>query len=376
MAAAGAQGPQGNQGAQGNTGATGPAGPTAISANANNKATLGTDSLTLVQGTAAGIPATTHAQTVSGDDPQLTNARTPTSHATTHITTGQDLIPGASPTSPGLVPARTGAAGTYLDVTGVWSAPPMSAPLLRGYLAGLTLSTAGGSTSFTTAVGVAVNSTNIDFMLLASALTKTTAAWAVGNAGSLDTGTIAASTWYHIHLIKRPDTGIVDVLTSLSPTAPTLPANYTLFRRIASMRTNASLQWTGFIQNGDQFRWMLPLQDVAAGNPGTAAVTRTLTVPTGVIVEVDIAAFVFLSSSITIYVLITSLAEPDNTADATLFNFGASVSSIIMLQLALPVRGVLTNTSAQIRTRLSASSGSDTLIINTFGWFDRRGRDG
>jgi hypothetical protein len=85
-------GPAGATGTAGATGPQGPAGPTAISANANNKATLGTDSLLLVQGTAAGIAATTHAQTVSGDDPQLTNARTPTTHAVTHAHGGSDPV--------------------------------------------------------------------------------------------------------------------------------------------------------------------------------------------------------------------------------------------------------------------------------------------
>src|SRR6201997_2695477 len=77
-------------------------GPSAVSANANNKATLGSDSLILVQGTAAGIAATTHAQTVSGDDPQLTNARTPTAHEASHVT-GTDQIPLASVSTKGLL---------------------------------------------------------------------------------------------------------------------------------------------------------------------------------------------------------------------------------------------------------------------------------
>src|SRR6202008_3860486 len=98
MAAQGATGPQGPPGA---TGATGPAGPSAVSANTNNKAMLGSDSLILVQGTAAGVAATTHAQTVSGDDPQLTNARTPTAHQGTH-NGGSDPIPLASAAAQGL----------------------------------------------------------------------------------------------------------------------------------------------------------------------------------------------------------------------------------------------------------------------------------
>ena len=48
---------------------------------------------------------------------------------------------------------------------------------------------------------------------------------------------------------------------------------------LGSMKTNGSAQWTKFIQDGDLFQWDAGVQDVAATNPGTSAVTRTLTVP-------------------------------------------------------------------------------------------------
>jgi microcystin-dependent protein len=93
--ATGSQGPQGNPGPTGSTGPTGPtgpAGPSAVSVNANNKATLGSDSLIFVGGAPIGTAATIHSQTVSGDDPQLTNARSPTAHASTHNLGGTDVI--------------------------------------------------------------------------------------------------------------------------------------------------------------------------------------------------------------------------------------------------------------------------------------------
>lgn len=52
------------------------------------------------------------------------------------------------------------------------------------------------------------------------------AAWAVGtNQGGLDTGSVSNTTYY-IWGIKRSDTGVCDVLFSLSSTAPTMPTNY------------------------------------------------------------------------------------------------------------------------------------------------------
>ena len=110
---------------------------------------------------------------------------------------------------------------------------------LRGYLSGLTLSTVGSSINFGVAAGVATSDDTTTSMKLATSLSKSTAAWAVGSGvGALDTGTIANSTWYHVFLIERTDTGVVDVLVSLSATTPTLPASYTKQRRIGSMKTN------------------------------------------------------------------------------------------------------------------------------------------
>jgi hypothetical protein len=125
----------------------------------------------------------------------------------------------------------------------------------RGHISGLTLSTAGASSNFSVAAGIAADGTGVDMLALASAITKTSGAWSAGSGnGALDTGSIANATWYHVHLIKRPDTGAVDVLISLSATSPTLPTNYTLSRRIGAMRSDGSAKWMKFIQDGDVLR--------------------------------------------------------------------------------------------------------------------------
>src|SRR5438477_221009 len=79
---------------------------------------------------------------------------------------------------------------------------------------------------YSVSAGVAVDSTNTVLMTLAASISKTTGAWAVGSGnGGLDTGAIANSTWYHVYVIERPDTSIVDVAFSLSATAPTIGGN-------------------------------------------------------------------------------------------------------------------------------------------------------
>lgn len=91
------------------------------------------------------------------------------------------------------------------------------------------------------AAGSCRDSADAEVLTLASALVKRIdATWAVGtNQGGLDTGSAAAGTFYAVWLIKRSDTGVVDVLISASFTAPTMPASYDLKRRIGWVATIA-----------------------------------------------------------------------------------------------------------------------------------------
>jgi hypothetical protein len=275
-----------------------------------------------------------------------------------------------------------GLTGGPITSSGTLKADPV---FHRGYLAGLTLSTAGASATFGIAAGVAVDSTNAGFMSLASAYTKTSAAWSVGTAvGALDTGSIAANTWYKVFEIKRPDTGVVDIcitvnaLASGCTTGGNIPAAYTLFRYIGSLKMNGVPQWIKFIQDGDVFQLDVPVNDVNATNPGAAAVTRALTVPTGIRVLAD----VFLNCLATAQtdspgaVLLSDLSITDTAPASTV---GGSVENFLGSTFSSMNTGgrvsVWTNTSAQVRSRLQLSGTGTTLIMVTHGWVDRRGRD-
>jgi len=246
---------------------------------------------------------------------------------------------------------------------------------LRNYLSGLTLSTAGSSATFGVAAGQAADSTNTTLMELPSALSKTTGAWGFGNSGALDTGTIANSTIYHAYEIQRPDTGEVDACVSLSASAPTfgahIPAAYTRYRRIGTMKTNGSAQWVGFTQKGDNFLWSSPVADVSgAAPPNTNALNLALTVPTGVQVEALIVAELAYTSAQG-YSYYSSLDTTDGTAGGGGRNDQYVNSTLIDAIDNLCRR---TNTSAQIRARFSTTGV--LYYITTLGWIDRRGRDG
>lgn len=245
-----------------------------------------------------------------------------------------------------------------------------------GHLQGLTLS--NNSTDATNdidiAAGSARDSTDAGNISLASAITKRLdAAWAVGSGnGGLDTGSIANTT-YHVHLIKRVDTGVVDVLFSLSASAPTMPTNYTLSRRIGSiLRESAAM--VGFVQTGNTFMRKTPVLTINSTNPGTSAVTRAMSVPTGIVVEGIFGEALTTTAASTAQASRLSALSEDDVAPSgaiadILYQSAASGSS----RGAAIVR-VQTDTSGQIRSRLFASDAGTTITIVDMGWVDRRGQ--
>jgi hypothetical protein len=248
---------------------------------------------------------------------------------------------------------------------------------MRGNIAGLTLSNNGSDATndIDIAAGSAVDSSVADVLVLASALTKQLdAAWAVGtNAGGLDTGAIANGT-YHVFLIKRPDTGVVDVLFSTSPTAPTMPTGYTLKRRIGSiLRETAAI--VPFTQWGDEFLRTTPLLDISATNPGTSAVTRALLVPTGIVVGAMFHYNAGLHAAAGVHAYFSPLDVADTVPASAAAPLHSSLSSNGSRAGGGGRATVKTDTSAQIRSRISTSDANTVLSISTFGWIDTRGRD-
>lgn len=233
--------------------------------------------------------------------------------------------------------------------------------MLSTLITGLTLSAAGSTATFGIAIGAAAG------MALSSAYTKTTSAWALGTAaGSLDTGAIANSTWYHVYIIQRSDTGVVDILASLSATAPTMPTNYDRKRRIGAMKTDGSAQWTKFVQVRDEFLWAVPVSDYS-GNLTTGAANITLTVPTGIQVQALCRGYITgLANDNAL------LSSPDETSGASNSPTGnvSWVGQVNSQANNLGQVSLRTNTSAQIR---GIASATVTLALTTRGWVDNRG---
>jgi hypothetical protein len=265
---------------------------------------------------------------------------------------------------------------------GTWSAP-----LALNGIVGLTLTNNAGDA--TNDIDVAVGSVASDDanpsakepMFLSALITKQLDVnWAVGtNQGGLDTGAIANGT-YHVFLIKRVDTGVVDVLYSLSPTAPTMPANYTKKQRIGSILREAAAI-VAFSQDQDTFYRKASKIDFDAVNPGTAAVLRALSVPTGIKVDAIVSMTIvgITTGNITVYASSPDQNDEAATVAATtpLANAGFAARDVNTSTWGSSgLSRVRTNTSAQIRTRLSASGAADRVGGITYGWYDTsRGRN-
>jgi hypothetical protein len=246
----------------------------------------------------------------------------------------------------------------------------------RGLIAGVTLS-GGGSQTLTIASGVATSDDFTTLMSLVSNYTKTFSNWVVGSGnGGLDAGSIASNTWYHVYIIERLDTVVADVLISTSATAPTMPTNYTVKRRIGSIRTDATPNILAFTQFGDEFIWNAERSDVSiSGTFSTTPANQTLSVPLGVQTWANIQVFVAQAGSNTCGGRFFPISSSDQATDSSSNAFGSvGVTAVgaTAARVVESVRGILTNTSSQIRA--VSDTGTASLNIVTTGWTDYRGR--
>jgi hypothetical protein len=206
-------------------------------------------------------------------------------------------------------------------------------------------------------------------MILSSTLTKNvTVNWVVGNnQGGLDTGSVGNGT-YHLFLIRRPDTGVVDALFSLSPTSPTMPANYTQKRRIASIGRVAAANVL-YTQNADEFLLKTIPVDIGGTSPPTTSTLYTLSVPTGI----NVRAIFYIQIDYNTQRDTIAVSAPDQGSftGSTPFvdnTYAVSSSSTVASDLCQ----MRTNTSAQIYVVSEHNDGK--VYVSTMGWFDTRGR--
>lgn len=243
--------------------------------------------------------------------------------------------------------------------------------LLRGQGWGLALSNnvSDANNDIDIAAG-ACGPLGYDAWMVTAGLTKRLdAAWAVGtNQGGLDTGAKGNSTWYHVHLIRRSDTGVVDALFSTSATSPTMPTSYDQRQRIGSVLTDGSANILAFCQIRDAVLWKSPPLDVNTGALGTTATTYTLSVP-----AIDCEALLNVgvsnaSAQRAVYL---------STTDLTDLAASSSAAPLASQRCNVINAPIVSRTSAWTKAgviRAVADGASTTLRVATLGWVDPRWR--
>lgn len=247
----------------------------------------------------------------------------------------------------------------------------------KNHLAGLVLTnnSTDGEHDIDIAAGEARDGGNSEDLVLSSSIIKQIdAPWAVGsNAGGLDTGSVTVNKWYHLWLIKRTDTDVVDALYSTSASAPTMPTNYDKKRRIGAVLTDSSSNILAFTQFGDEILWADPPLNVNVTDLGTSTTLYAIGVPVG-LKMIAIVNIMFSANSGTVLVYVRSPDSNDEAPSLTAAPLVTALNSATgdTLENINGFAHIRTDTSARIAAR--ADAASTTLRVACLGWIDHRGK--
>jgi hypothetical protein len=183
------------------------------------------------------------------------------------------------------------------------------------------------------------------------------------------------STWYEVHLIKRVDTGVVDVMFTTTANRATLPASYTLQRRIGWVRNNSGGDLLAFTQVDDHFTLTTQVNDVAT-TTATAAAAVALTAPPSSIARFR-ASVAGHASNNALGVIVFSEIVEGNVTPA----LATGIASLSFGETA--TASTIVHAAGHFELRVSATStiehdsdlnNNSTFDISTYGWIDHRRR--
>jgi hypothetical protein len=188
-----------------------------------------------------------------------------------------------------------------------------------------------------------------------------------GRSGMLAPGSSIGNDTWHIYAVggadKQPDILAVDSVTQADILAEVYKIGYTAYRRIGSiLRASGAIR--AFHQHGNLFLLSAAVSDYSGESISTTAGLLTLTVPTGVNVVALIRTESPSSSGESCYLSSPSVTDAASSIGTTANVVATSAGSRHLYELR-----ILTNTSAQIRARASATI---ILDVATYGWEDPR----
>ncbi|MEE9382835.1 MAG: hypothetical protein V3V08_05415 [Nannocystaceae bacterium] len=256
---------------------------------------------------------------------------------------------------------------------GTWWRPLVATSDIGGSVYGLEIALAADADHDITTSPGGCPAKNV---FLDTAITKRLdAAFSAGDTGGgLSDGAsdvAAADTTYHIHLISLDTTNVLDVYFDVDKGAANIPAGYSHMCRITSLYTDASANWIGFTNSGDEFRLKSMPATVANAPPGTSAVTPTLDVPIDIQVLAHLTVNVFEENGVLRHILVTSMDQDDDAPSSALFTVKVDPEATNNSISAYSDK-LLTDTSGRFRHRSETSSAGYTVYHTLSGWTDHR----
>lgn len=196
--------------------------------------------------------------------------------------------------------------------------------------------------------------------------------WAKGSVtGGRCSPALADGVW-HVFVVLLPD-GDTDACLddNVSGTHVLAATGSSRFRRIGSiLRTAAAGGIVQFLQTGDLFMLITPIQDVSTTNPGTGVVTVTLSVPTVFALEARISVLVSDATSSVDKSLVVFPTASSSSSSPVLLNPANGGAIMVTSMLA----DIMTNSSGQIKYAITTSDADISVRIATHGWMDYRGQ--
>ena len=237
---------------------------------------------------------------------------------------------------------------------------------MRGYIAGMTLSNDTGTpnTKLDVSTGVCADDSSAALMYIGTSVIDC----ATVGLNGLDTGSLAANTWYNVYAISKASGATPGYLLSISG-SPTFPAGYTLKRRIGSIVTDSSAHIRAFLHRGSDFLYNPPVGLDIAADTTLATANKLYTLPSAPPGQRTLLRL-RLSFNNTLANAQAVVRSPDEgTSAPALYNLATPAAS----QPGVGEFLVRSNLVQQISMYGSVST-NNTVSIEVLGWFDDLGR--
>lgn len=246
----------------------------------------------------------------------------------------------------------------------------------KGHITGLTYANNGSdpTNDIDIAAGWCMDATGARQLQLSALTKRLDAAWAVGtNQGGLDTGSIGNNDYY-IWAIERSDTGVTDILFSLSATAPTMPSNYD-YKRLIGWFKRASGTIVPFTTReleggGIEMKWTTPTLDVDSSTLSTSRTTPAVKVPQNFKTEALVRTLIANNSS-ACTAWIGDPAETDAAPSLTATPLATHYVATSAVDVDVKDQRILTSATGTIAARSTAASTIFRVLTEGFQWSRR-----